>query len=261
MTKLDCLAPMLDWKLLYGSHDFPGPDGGTCINEAAIVAAGFEYRKIDRVQDCPPCFSRPIAALALRMNDRMPKGLRQELLLPFVTRLAGTADTPEVEELRTKLIAVRLCREILAPLLRQANRTDLAEILERAELGDGRINRARLAELRQRWLYADAVAVAVADAVADADADAVAVAVADAVAVAVAVAVADAVAVAVALMCGKVSNAWLADTLRQRWEVAVSILDEAIRIGKQGNAVDHSLIKARLEIAKTEARERSLIDA
>ena len=30
---------MLDWKLLRGSHEFPGPDGGTCINEAAIVAA------------------------------------------------------------------------------------------------------------------------------------------------------------------------------------------------------------------------------
>jgi hypothetical protein len=22
---------MLEWKLLRGSHDFPGPDGGTCI--------------------------------------------------------------------------------------------------------------------------------------------------------------------------------------------------------------------------------------
>jgi hypothetical protein len=32
---------ILNWKLLDGSHDFPGPDGGTCINEAAIVAAGF----------------------------------------------------------------------------------------------------------------------------------------------------------------------------------------------------------------------------
>jgi hypothetical protein len=26
---------ILNWKLPEGSHDFPGPDGGTCINEAA----------------------------------------------------------------------------------------------------------------------------------------------------------------------------------------------------------------------------------
>ena len=32
---------ILNWKLLGGSHVFPGTDGGTCINEAAIVAAGF----------------------------------------------------------------------------------------------------------------------------------------------------------------------------------------------------------------------------
>ena len=35
---------ILNWRLLRGSHDFPGKDGGTCINEAAVVAAGFEYR-------------------------------------------------------------------------------------------------------------------------------------------------------------------------------------------------------------------------
>jgi hypothetical protein len=28
---------ILNWKLLRGSHYFPGPDGGTCVNEAAIV--------------------------------------------------------------------------------------------------------------------------------------------------------------------------------------------------------------------------------
>ena len=33
---------ILNWRLLSGSHDFPGPEGGTCINEAAIVAA-FQY--------------------------------------------------------------------------------------------------------------------------------------------------------------------------------------------------------------------------
>ena len=37
---------MLEWKLLRGSHEFPGPDGGTCVNEAAIVAAGYSYRPV-----------------------------------------------------------------------------------------------------------------------------------------------------------------------------------------------------------------------
>jgi hypothetical protein len=40
---------ILNRKLLRGSHDLPGKDGGTCINEAAIIAAGFEYRAL-RVQ-------------------------------------------------------------------------------------------------------------------------------------------------------------------------------------------------------------------
>ena len=52
---------IVNWKLLKGSHKFPGPQGGTCINEAAIVAAGFEYKEIKSAHDCPPCFSRPIA--------------------------------------------------------------------------------------------------------------------------------------------------------------------------------------------------------
>ena len=29
---------ILNWKLKAGSHQFPGPDGGTCINEAALIA-------------------------------------------------------------------------------------------------------------------------------------------------------------------------------------------------------------------------------
>ncbi len=49
--------PILNWRLLPGSHAFPGPDGGTCINEAAVVAAGLPYRAIRSSADCPPCFS------------------------------------------------------------------------------------------------------------------------------------------------------------------------------------------------------------
>ena len=66
---MDAFDHLLHWKLTHGSHPFPGKDGGTCINEAAIVAAGFEYQAVRRVEDMPECFSRPICRLAMRLND------------------------------------------------------------------------------------------------------------------------------------------------------------------------------------------------
>jgi hypothetical protein len=54
---------VLNWTLKKGSHRFPGPDGGTCINEAAVVAAGFPYRRVGAVDAMPECFSRQSAAL------------------------------------------------------------------------------------------------------------------------------------------------------------------------------------------------------
>ena len=66
---MDHFDHILNWKLQQGSHPFPGKDGGTCINEAAIVAAGFEYQPVRRVEDMPDCFSRPICKLAMQLND------------------------------------------------------------------------------------------------------------------------------------------------------------------------------------------------
>lgn len=105
-----------DWKLKSGSHEFPGPDGGTCINEAAIVVAGFEYKKISSAADCPPCFSRPVAQFAIALNDGMPDEMRQQLLTPFVTRLAGTADDYAVENRRAEFMLVEITRTIFLPL-------------------------------------------------------------------------------------------------------------------------------------------------
>ena len=121
------LQRMLEWKLLRGSHEFPGPDGGTCINEAAMVAAGYPYRAIYRVKDLPGSFSRPIAMLALCLNDTLDDELRQELLLAFVTRLAGSADTPKIEMMRAELMLKRTAAEILAPALARAGYVELAE--------------------------------------------------------------------------------------------------------------------------------------
>lgn len=101
-----------DWRLLAGSHEFPGPEGGTCINEAAIVAAGFEYKKVGSAYDCPPCFSKPIASFAIMLNDNVLESDRQRLL-PFVTRMSGTADSIEVERNRVKHMLLRTIRDVI----------------------------------------------------------------------------------------------------------------------------------------------------
>ena len=97
---------ILNWRLKAGSHWFPGPDGGTCINEAALVAMGFKYRPIRHMEDMPNCFSRPICRLAMWLNDHATDRERQ-LLLPFVTRLA-CADTWWVERKRQAYIQSQL---------------------------------------------------------------------------------------------------------------------------------------------------------
>ena len=99
---MEAFDHILNWKLKRGSHLFPGPDGGTCINEAALVAAGFSYRPIHFVWQMPRCFSRPICTLAMQLNDSASDDERQRLL-PFVTRLA-CADKPSVERRRAAYI-------------------------------------------------------------------------------------------------------------------------------------------------------------
>ena len=113
MTNIKPLEKLLDWKLLTGSHDWPGPHGGTCINEAAIVAAGFEYQRVSCAEDCPPCFSPVISAYLIALNDRMSSEPRQQLKR-FVTRLSGSRDTPEVEQQRLEYIVTETARRIVS---------------------------------------------------------------------------------------------------------------------------------------------------
>ena len=105
MAVMDDFDHILNWTLKVGSHPFPGQDGGTCINEAALVAAGFEYRPIRWASDMPPCFSRPICRFAMWLND-MASDEERQCLLPFVTRLA-CADTLTVECIRELYIRSR----------------------------------------------------------------------------------------------------------------------------------------------------------
>jgi hypothetical protein len=103
MATVDRFDHLLNWKLKRGSHPFPGRDGGTCLNEAALVAAGFKYRPIRSAEEMPVCFSRPICEHAIEVNDQASDADRQRLL-PYVTRLA-CADSPKIEAKRAAYIA------------------------------------------------------------------------------------------------------------------------------------------------------------
>lgn len=103
---VDQLKNMLNWQLMAGSHEWPGPDGGTCINEAAIVAAGMPYKSVTGPSDIPECFSRIIATFLMALNDRMDSKARQDLI-EFIPRLAGSADNYEIEFKRAEYIIIQ----------------------------------------------------------------------------------------------------------------------------------------------------------
>ena len=65
--------------------------------------------------------------LALCLNDTLDDDLRQELLMPFVARLGGSADTPKVEMTRAEVMLQRTAAEILSPALARAGYGELAE--------------------------------------------------------------------------------------------------------------------------------------
>ena len=149
---------ILNWKLLSGSHPFPGPDGGTCINEAAIVAAGFEYCSVSSADDCPPCFSRVLSAYAIVLNDNLTDDRRQSLLMPFVTRLAGTADSDEIEWQRFDYIMLGFVRMVL-PITLRGWQDDLAAECEAVTGYDQAISVVNKIGARDRDLARDVALV------------------------------------------------------------------------------------------------------
>jgi hypothetical protein len=84
------------------------------VNEAAVIAAGFEYRAVRDVSCLPDCFSRPVSDYAVYLNDLMLHRVRNDLLMPFVTRLPGTSDSPWIEAKRAEFIVIETARRIVA---------------------------------------------------------------------------------------------------------------------------------------------------
>ncbi|KAB1072850.1 hypothetical protein [Methylobacterium planeticum] len=230
---------ILHWRLLTGSHPFPGPDGGTCINEAAIVAAGLPYRAIRASSDCPPCFSPPLAAYALGLNDAMPDAERPRLMA-FVLRLSGSADTAETEAARTGFLARESVRRLLPPLLDRAGMPDLAARCEAAADLGAAVAAARAAawrggaaaeaaSARRAWLRGALAACIARTATA-------------------------ALRAAEDARCAAEVAEGANPFLPEAWTHAVAILDEALRIGRQAPEIEVVRARDRLDAARAVAR-------
>jgi hypothetical protein len=242
------LQRLLAWKLLRGSHEFPGPDGGTCINEAAIVAAGYSYRAVHSIDDCPASFSRPIAMFALCLNDLLEDAPRQALLTPFVTRLDGTADTPKVETARADLMLRRTAADILAPALARAGFDDLAGRCRAFAKPEELIDVAR--RLRSRTAPGvHLLLVAACDSAADAAHQGATLRPSE-VARCLAHVIGDVAAVIADGVAPAASDRATGKIFRQ----AAAILDAALKIGNKAEAVGAPTVARRMEVAKRSPR-------
>jgi hypothetical protein len=244
---------ILDWTLLKGSHDFPGPDGGTCINEVAMVAAGFEYRSIKSADDMPLCTSRVIAAYALRLNDVMPDKERQKLIL-FVARILGTADTPEIERQRLEYLVIQTVRRVLPAAMRGIGLAMVADGCENASTLSEAYAAANVAAAYAAYsANAAAYAAYAANAVANAaNAAANAAYATNATNAADAAEVADAAYAANAAANAAADAAYAANAAL--WHSALTILDGCMRIGRQPDAMDAMMVKDRMDAARQLAR-------
>ncbi|CAO4172674.1 hypothetical protein [Methylorubrum populi] len=241
-SALDAFDTILNWRLLKGSHAFPGPDGGTCINEAAIVAAELPYRAIRATEDCPPCFSRPLAAYALGLNDAMPEAERQGLMV-FVLRLSGSADAPDIEAARTAFLALESVRRILPPLLDGAGLPALAARCETARDADTALAVLRIAEI-QGGALSHAAACRRAWAV-------------GACASAVARTATAAIRAFTDPRCAAEVAEGAAPFSEGTWTLALGLLDAALQIGRQAPAIDLLSARDRLEAARIGAHTKS----
>ena len=229
---------ILNWRLLAGSHPFPGPDGGTCVNEAAVVAAGLAYRAIRSSADCPSCFSRPVSAYALGLNDAMADDERG-LLLPFVLRLSGSADAPAVEAARTRHLALASVGTILAPLCTAAGMAqdaracaaapDLPTALDAARAAEWRGGALAQAASRGRRWREGALCAAVART-----------------AMAARRAAGDA-------RCAAEVAEGASPFLPGTWALACAILDGALAIGRRAPEIDLVQARTRLDSARVPA--------
>jgi hypothetical protein len=243
---------MLNWKILRGSHEFPGPDGGTCVNEAAIVAAGYPYTPVRRIDDCPASFSRPLALYAMCLNEIvLNDDLRQELLIPFVTRLAGSADTLEIDMERVALILRRTVAEILPEALEWAGRSREARRCRAVATVQEAITVVK--ELSgQDWHSRGIHLTGLINSISMATEDYLAFRAVDAAQYA-GTAIAD-----VAEVIGSIGGRGSAQAAENVYRHGAVILDAALKIGNQAQSVAIDVVAKRMETVKQTAPERPI---
>ncbi len=114
-------APCSSWKLLRGSHEFPGP-GRRHLHQRSgdrrrrlSVSLGAVGRRLSVV-----VLASDVAVRACASTTRSTTNCGRKLLLPFVTRLAGSADSPRSKWSVRSMLMTRIVTDILAPALAQA---------------------------------------------------------------------------------------------------------------------------------------------
>jgi hypothetical protein len=100
-----------------GAHK---PNDGFCVMEAVAYIAGEPWT------DHPACASPVIAAFMRSWNDSLNDDDRNRLLKPYVTKLVGTAATPEIEDARAWMTLDWLVRTCTPAWLRCAGLNDQA---------------------------------------------------------------------------------------------------------------------------------------
>jgi len=222
---VDTLRGWLNWQLKHGSHDFPGPDGGTCINEAALVVAGLAYREVTSVEDLPEFFCPVISQFCLTLNDAMPEGETLNRLRPFAARLAGSGDGRRTADKRALYLASRAAGEVV-PLAIDAVQPEAASRLRNA--GSPEAQFAELEELQQVTLPDDVrQAVGAAHRALDR-----------------ALKMKSAIyAAELAAICAVRA----ASVDERAWDLAIDLLEGVLSIGKRADPIDADMVTQRAE--------------
>jgi len=228
---VDTLKGWLNWQLKHGSHDFPGPDGGTCINEAALVVAGLGYREVTSVEDLPEFFCPVISQFCLTLNDAMPEGETLNRLRPFAARLAGSGDGRRTADRRALYLASRAAGEIV-PLAIDEIQPEAA-----TRLRDAGTPEAQFAELQKLLQFPLPEDVSQAAGAAHRALDR-------------ALKMKSAIyAAELAAICAVRTAA----VNQGAWDLAIDILDGVLSIGKQADPIDADMVTQRAAEVLTQA--------
>ena len=246
MTGFD-FTQVPELRLSRGRH--PNPEDGVCFYEAVAFFAGEPH------SDQPKCACPVLTSYGIKLNDRMPDDIRNELLVPLIGQVAGTRDGAAEQE-RTEFLAMWAVNKIAPIALRAQGIFGLAERCEQAkDLGEAKVIHASAASAdAMSAAYAAFFARHVANAVA---ANAVAAVAADAAFFARHAARDAANAAAIAADAAAIFAA--EDPYAAAygvWQVAVDGLRKAILIGRHdGFAIDPSKqLPAFRKAAKSKAK-------